>query len=53
MPDAEFLQEHIVNEVKCKEVIIDYLGPIIGSTTGPGTVAIFFYGKEVTIVGEE
>jgi DegV family protein with EDD domain len=51
--DAEFLKEHIVNEIHPKEVIIDYLGPIIGSTTGPGTVATFFYGKEVTIVGEE
>ena len=51
--DAEFLKEHIINEVHPKEVIIDYLGPIIGSTTGPGTVATFFYGKEVTIVGEE
>ena len=51
--DAEFLKEHIVNEIHPKDVIIDYLGPIIGSTTGPGTVATFFYGKEVTIVGEE
>ena len=51
--DAEFLKEHIISEVNPKEVRIDYLGPIIGSTTGPGTVAIYFYGKEVTIVGEE
>lgn len=51
--DAEFLKEHIISEIHPKEVIIDYLGPIIGSTTGPGTVATFFYGKEVTIVGEE
>ncbi|MBP5445796.1 MAG: DegV family protein [Acholeplasmatales bacterium] len=50
--DAEFLKEHIVNEIHPKEVVIDYLGPIIGSTTGPGTVATFFFGKEVTIVGE-
>ena len=50
--DAEFLKEHIINEIHPKDVIIDYLGPIIGSTTGPGTVATFFYGKEVTIVGE-
>ena len=51
--DAEFLKEHIISEINPKEVVIDYLGPIIGSTTGPGTVATFFYGKEVTIVGEE
>ena len=51
--DAEFLKEHLVSELNPKEVRIDYLGPIIGSTTGPGTVAIYFYGKEVTIVGEE
>ena len=51
--DAEFLKEHLINELHPKEVRIDYLGPIIGSTTGPGTVAIYFYGKEVTVVGEE
>lgn len=51
--DAEFLKEHIESELHPKEVRIDYLGPIIGSTTGPGTVAIFFFGKEVTIIGEE
>ena len=50
--DAEFLKEHIINEIHPKDVVIDYLGPIIGSTTGPGTVATFFFGKEVTVVGE-
>lgn len=51
--DAEFLKEKIMDEIKPKNVYIDYLGPIIGSTTGPGTVATFFFGKKVEIIGEE
>ena len=30
------------------EIHLTNLGPIISSTTGPGTIAIYFYGKEVT-----
>ena len=28
------------------EVVINYIGTTIGSHTGPGTVAVFFFGKE-------
>lgn len=51
--DAEFLKEHLMSELHPKDVYIDYLGPIIGSTTGPGTVVIYSYGKAVEILGEE
>lgn len=34
------------------EIITSYIGPIIGASTGPGTIAIYFFGKEVTVVGE-
>lgn len=30
------------------EIHVENLGPIISSTTGPGTIAVYFYGKEVT-----
>lgn len=30
------------------EVFTAGIGPIIGATTGPGTLAVYFYGKEVT-----
>lgn len=46
------LKEELLKEVPCKDVYINYIGPIVGSSTGPGTVAIFFVGNKVTIVGE-
>ena len=30
------------------EVITAGIGPIIGATTGPGTLAVYCYGKEMT-----
>lgn len=46
--DAEKLKGMIQEFLPGKEVNIHPLGPIIGATTGPGTVAIYFYGKKVT-----
>ena len=43
--DAEYLKELILNEVKVKEVIINNVGPVIGSHTGPGILALFFMGS--------
>ncbi len=50
--DANYLKEHILKEVKCQGVYIDYIGPCVGATTGPGTLGVYFKGKEVTIKGE-
>lgn len=47
--DAEYLKERVINEIKPKDIYINYLGPIIGSTAGPGTIAIFLKGKEVDV----
>lgn len=35
------------------EVITAGIGPIIGATTGPGTLAVYCYGKEVTYRASE
>lgn len=43
--DAEHLKELILNEVKVKNVIINSVGPVIGSHTGPGILALFFMGS--------
>lgn len=40
--DAEHLKEMIQKEYKVKDVIINHVGPVIGSHTGPGVVALFF-----------
>jgi DegV family protein with EDD domain len=43
--DAEYLKEMILKEHKVKDVIINEVGPVIGSHTGPGVVALFFIGS--------
>ena len=52
LEDAEKLANTIKEVVGCKEVKIGYIGPIIGASVGPGTVGIYYLGKEVTIVSE-
>lgn len=44
--DAEYLAELVRERLSPKEVIIDYIGPVIGSHSGAGTVAIFYLGAE-------
>ncbi len=49
-PDrVEYLKKRLVEELGDKvQIEVQTLGPIIGGTTGPQTIAIFFFGKEVT-----
>ena len=44
--DAEYLADRVRNELGIKEVVIHYIGPVIGSHSGPGTLALFFLGTE-------
>lgn len=43
--DAEHLKEMIKKEYKVKDIIINEIGPVIGSHSGPGTLAVFFMGS--------
>lgn len=43
--DAEFVINEIKKTYKIKDVIYNCLDPVIGAHAGPGTVAIFFIGK--------
>ena len=45
--DAETLKKMILQEHKVKDIIINTIGPVIGSHSGPGTLGVFFLGKEV------
>ena len=44
---AEGLKKRIEDELKVK-VTIEWIGPIVGTTCGPGIIATFCRGKEVT-----
>ena len=44
--DAKYLAEKIKKEVGFKDVLIGYVGSVIGSHSGPGTLALFYLGTE-------
>ncbi len=49
LSDAEYVRDLIVAEIAPKNVEIGYLGPIIGVSTGPGTVLVYVKGKKAVI----
>ena len=49
---AAELKKRLTEELGVK-VIDAWIGPIIGVTCGPGVIAMFYYGKTVTTVGED
>ncbi len=44
--DAELLAEMIRGALPVKEIVINYIGPVIGTHSGPGTIALFFLAKQ-------
>lgn len=46
LAEAEALGECIRRELQVKNVIINYVGPVIGAHTGPGVISIFFLGTK-------
>ena len=46
LADAEFLAKTIEEKYDKKTQIITFVGPVIGAHSGPGTLALFFVGKE-------
>ena len=42
--DAEYVANKLKEQYGVQEVIIYYVGAVIGSHSGPGTVALFFLG---------
>ena len=43
--DANYLAGLIREKFGVKEITINYVGPVIGAHSGPGTLALFFLGK--------
>lgn len=44
--EANYVADLIKETYKVKDVYINFVGPVIGAHSGPGTIAIFFLGKE-------
>ncbi len=43
--DAEYLAKQVKEKYSVKEVLIYYTGAVIGSHSGPGTLALFYLGE--------
>ena len=46
LEDAEFLASKIKELVIVDKIVISDIGPVIGSHSGPGSIALFFIAKE-------
>jgi len=48
--DVEELKSAVLSKIDTTDVQVDvgFVGPIVGASAGPGTIAVYFYGKEVT-----
>lgn len=44
--DANYLAKLIREKFAVKDITINYVGPVIGAHSGPGTLALFFLGTE-------
>lgn len=53
LDDILMLKDEILKKAEFKEVVLGYIGPIVGASVGPGTVIAFTFGNEVTIEGNE
>lgn len=43
--DVNFLIDTLKQKIKVKDIVINYVDPVVGAHSGPGTVAIFCLGK--------
>ncbi|MEL7609864.1 MAG: DegV family protein [Bacillota bacterium] len=44
--DALLVKGLIEEQFGVKDILIDYIGPVIGAHSGPGTIALFFFGTK-------
>ena len=44
LKDAEYVAEQVRSKFGVKNIQINFVGPVIGAHSGPGTVALFFFG---------
>ena len=44
--DARFVADEIGRRFGTQQIYINYVGPVIGNHSGPGTLALFFLGSQ-------
>ena len=44
--DAKYIAEKVRQAINVKDIIINYIDPVIGAHSGPGTAALFFLGSK-------
>ncbi len=51
LDDVNLLKEEVAKRIDLTgiETYVGYIGPIVGGSAGPGTIAVYFYGTEVTV----
>ncbi|MDU2672024.1 DegV family protein [Clostridium hominis] len=43
--DVEYVKEKILEKINVKDIVVNHVGPVIGTHSGPGTVAIFYFAN--------
>ena len=46
LEDAEFVRDLVQEKFGISNILIGYIGPVIGAHSGPGTIALFFFGSQ-------
>ena len=46
LDEANYLADIMRTRFGVKDVVVNYVGPVIGAHSGPGTIALFFLGTE-------
>lgn len=44
--EAEYVAQQVRERMKVKTIFLNHIGPVIGSHSGPGTMALFFLGTK-------
>ncbi|MDE7165117.1 MAG: DegV family protein [Clostridiales bacterium] len=50
--DANYLAEQVKTKINPKEVYINAIGPTIGASVGPETVALYAFGNQYATIGD-
>ena len=50
--DADYLAEQVKKFINPKEIYINAIGPIIGASAGPDTVALYAFGNQYAAIAE-